>query len=399
MTVAAASVGTADGPAPETRSRRRGALGWIVIAVVILLVGGVGAALAGLSQWAARGVLDPESAGPDGARALVEVLREHGVEVVVARDRSSARDAALARDATLVLPDTPALSDGAVRDLAAAAADVVLIDPRSRTLRLLLPGARAAGFGAGERVQPRCDLGDAERAGAVLPGAVFATTSDDVTCYPSGDGWGLVVSDDGTRRVSAVDGRTLFVNESLAENGNAALGINLLGRHPIVVWYAPAPGDTDLTSGDPSLGELTPPWVSPMIVLLLVSAVAAGVWRGRRFGPLVPERLPVTVRVSETTEGRARLYARSRDAVHAADQLRLSALVRLARILGLGPAAGADEIADAAAGRLGWDRGAVRGILIDDLPRNDAQLVALRDRLRHLEEAVAQTVRPERNAP
>ena len=132
------------------------------------------------------------------------------------------------------------------------------------------------------------------------------------------------------RRVSAVDGRTLFANESLAENGNAALALNLMGRHPRVVWYVPSLTDTDLT-GDPTLGELTPPWVSPVIVLLLVAGIAAGVWRGRRFGPLVPERLPVTVRASETTEGRARLYARSRDAVHALDQLRVSALGRLAR--------------------------------------------------------------------
>ena len=379
------------------RPQRPGMAAWIVIGLVLLLVGGVGAALAGLSQWVARDALDPESAGPAGTRALVEVLREHGVGVVVARDRSSAQEALLGADATLVLPDTPALSDRGVENLSAAAEDVVLIDPRSRTLRLLLPGSRPAGYGSGEVVDPACDLPDAERAGAILPGAVASTTGEALACYPSGDGFGLLVQDDGSRRVSAVDGRTLFANESLAENGNAALAINLMGRHPHLVWYMPGVGDTDLATKDPSLGQLTPPWVSPVIVLLLFSAVAAAIWRGRRFGPLVPERLPVTVRVSETTEGRARLYARSRDAVHAADQLRLSALVRLFRLLGLGPAASATEIADAAADRLGWDRRAVRGVLIEELPRDDAQLVALRDRISHLEGAVREAVRPERN--
>ena len=69
-------------------------------------------------------------------------------------------------------------------------------------------------------------------------------------------------------------------------------------------------------------------------------------------------------------------------------------------MLGLGPAATAAEIADAAAARTGLDRGAVRGILIDELPRTDADLVALRDRrLRHLEEAVhAGRPHRERNA-
>ena len=60
-----------------------------------------------------------------------------------------------------------------------------------------------------------------------------------------------------------------------------------------------------------------------------------------------------------------------------------------ARLLGLGPAASAAEIADAAAARTGFDRGAVRGILIDDVPRTDAELVALDRRLRALEQAVA----------
>jgi hypothetical protein len=125
--------------------------------------------------------------------------------------------------------------------------------------------------------------------------------------------------------------------------------------------------------------------------------VAAGIWRGRRFGPLVAERLPVTVRAAETTEGRARLYAQARDALHAADQLRIGSLGRLGRMLALGPSASAEEVADAAAARTGIDRGAVRAILIDELPHTDAELVALDQRLRALEEAVHTAVRPERN--
>jgi hypothetical protein len=39
----------------------------------------------------------------------------------------------------------------------------------------------------------------------------------------------------------------------------------------------------------------------------------------------------------------------------------------------------------------------VRAILIDDLPRSDADLVELSSRLRHLEDAVHAAVRPERN--
>jgi len=370
---------------------------WIAIGVALLVVGGIGGAISAANQWAARDALDPASAGPAGTRALAEVLRAHGVDVEVTRSRADALAALGGGPVTLVLPDAPALSDDAVAQLAEAADDVVLIEPRSRTLDLLLPGSSAAGFAAGDAVLPACDLPEADRSGAVSPGALYAPGSGATACYPVDDGFGLLVQDDGGRRVSAVDGGVLFTNEHLTDDGNAALAANLMGRHPLVVWYVPSAGDTDLTDTDPSLGELTPPWVSPVIVLLLVAGVAAGIWRGRRFGPLVAERLPVTVRASETTEGRARLYARARDPLHAADRLRVGTLRRLAALLGLGTHADARDVADAAAGRIGADRAAVRGILLDDIPRSDAELVALSTRLRDLEEAVHAAVRPERS--
>lgn len=384
-------------PAPATSSRRRRAAAWIAIGLALLLVGGVGGAITAANQWAARDALDPASAGPAGTRALAEVLRDHGVEVQVTRSRTDALAALDSGGATLVLPDAPALSDDAVSQLAGAADDVVLIEPRARTLGLLLPGSAAAGFAPGDAVAPACDLPEAVRSGAVAPGALFAPGSGAIGCYPVGDGFGLLVHGDGDRRVSAVDAGVLFTNERLADDGNAALAANLMGRHPLVVWYVPSAGDSDLTDTDPSLGDLTPPWVSPVIVLLLIAGIAAGIWRGRRFGPLVAERLPVTVRGSETTEGRARLYARARDPLHAADRLRIGALGRLAALLGLGAHAAAGDVADAAAGRIGADRAAVRGILLDDIPRSDAELVALSTRLRDLEEAVHAAVRPERS--
>jgi len=384
---------------PTTRTRR--ALGWIGVAVVLLVVGGVGAALSGAGGWNQRDALDPESAGALGTRALTEILRDQGVEVVVARDRAAATRELDAGPATLVMPDAPALSDAAIEALAAGASDVVLIEPRSRMLDLLLDGAVPAGVAPAEPIEPACDLADAVRAGAVAPGVVFSRGGSAAVseCYPAGDGFGLLVATNrGDGRVAAVDGRALFTNEHLAADGNAALAVNLMGRHPLVVWYEPAVGDTDLDLADPTLGELTPPWVSPVIVLLLAAGIAAAVWRGRRFGPLVAERLPVSVRASETTEGRARLYARSRDALHAADQLRIPALGRIGRALSLGAAASAAEIADAASAVTGLDRAAVRGILIDDVPRTDAELVALHARLRHVEDAVHAAVRPERNS-
>ena len=382
---------------PASSGRRRRVAAWIAIGLALLVVGGIGGAVSAANQWAQRDALDPDSTGPAGTRAIAEILRGHGVDVLVVRDRTAASEALAAADATLVLPDAPALSDDALTALAEAADDVVLIEPRARTLDLLVAGSAPAGVAPDENVDPDCELEDAVRAGALAPGGVYSAGESTSACYPAAGGFGLLVHSTDDGRIAAVDGQALFANEHLADNGNAALAVNLMGRHPLVVWYMPGAGDTDLADADPSLGELTPPWVSPVIVLLLVAGVAAGIWRGRRFGPLVAERLPVTVRASETTEGRARLYARAGDPLHAADRLRIGALRRLAALLGLAANAAAPEIADAAAGRTGLDRRAVRGILLDEIPRSDAELVALSTRLRDLEDAVRAAVRPERS--
>jgi hypothetical protein len=392
MTAAAPTSATDAAP-----PRRRRVAAWIAIGLALLVVGAIGGAVSAANQWAQRGLLDPDSYGPDGARAIAEILRDHGVEVRVARDRAAASEALETGSATLVVPDTPALSDDAVSDLVRGADDVVLIEPRARTLDLLLPGSAPAGVAADRAVQPECDVEAARNAGAVAPSGLYSAGAGADACYPAGDGFGLLVRPTDQGRISAVDGSALFTNEHLADHGHAALAANLIGRHPLVVWYVPGLGDTDIADTNPSLGDLTPPWVSPVIVLLLIAGVAAGIWRGRRFGPLVAERLPVTVRASETTEGRARLYARARDPLYAADRLRIGALRRLAALLGLAVNAAAPEIADAAAGRTGLDRRVVRGILIDDIPRGDADLVALSTRLRDLEDAVRAAVRPGRS--
>ncbi|MEV8266665.1 DUF4350 domain-containing protein [Microbacterium sp. NPDC076911] len=382
---------------PPTSLRTRLA-GWTAIGLGIVAVGAIGATLSGIGEWTQSGLLDPDSNGPNGTRALVEVLRDHAVDVQVVRNHADAERELNSAPATLVLLDTPGLSDERLLQIAGAADDIVLVDPRSRTLDLLVDGSTAAGYAPDESVAPACSLDAAQRSGAITPGALFAPSLGGESCYPAGEGWALVTAEHADGTTVAIDAQVLFTNQYLADNGNAALAINLMGGNDRLVWYIPDPDDTDLANTDPSLGELTPPWVSPVIVLLLVSGLAAAIWRGRRFGPLVAERLPVTVRASETTEGRARMYAASRDARHAADQLRIAAIGRLARVLHLGAHADARDVAEAAASITESDRVNVRRILLDDAPTTDAELVALSEQLRQLEDAVQTAVRPERNS-
>jgi hypothetical protein len=374
--------------------RRTRVLGWAGLGVAVILVASIGGLLASSTTWTERGSLDPESAGPGGARAIVRVLEQQGIEVRVARDRAAASAALAGADATLALPDAPGLSEGAVRELAEGARDVVLLQPQSRTLRLLLPGSAAAGAFADETLAPGCDDPRARRAGDILAGELFTPGPEVAACYRLGDAYALLTAaTDDDRTITAVDGRALLANDAVDEAGNAALALSLLGARPTLVWYVPSPGDAD--AEPPTLGELTPGWVTPAIVLLVLAGVLAGIWRGRRFGPLVSETLPVTVRASETTIGRGRLYARSRDTAHAATQLRAAAVRRLSRTLGLGPTASAAAVADAAARRLATDPGPVRAVLLAETPGTDRELVDFSDRLHDLEAAVRAAVRPE----
>ncbi|UUT35708.1 DUF4350 domain-containing protein [Microbacterium elymi] len=141
--------------------RRRRATAWVVIAVVLVAAGIAAAVLSSVGQWTKRDMLDPESAGPDGAQALAHILRGHGVQVQVARDRdaldralsAAGRTESRAAVATLVLPDSPLLSDKTFQGLADAADDVVIVQPQSRSARLLFDSG-ASGYGADAPVAP-----------------------------------------------------------------------------------------------------------------------------------------------------------------------------------------------------------------------------------------------------
>lgn len=380
----------------EAAPRTRAAGAWAAIAVGVVVLGIAAAAIGAVVRAPAFGLLDPDAATPEGARALVHVLRDQGLDVTVA----DGLDDALSAEGTLAVASTAALSDDAVERLAARAGDLVLLDPSARDLRVVMPGASVGPVGFAEAT-PQCDLPGAHRAGAIAPGTLFDAGDDaDITaCYPvDADGYGLLVRDRDGTRITVVDGASLFTNDALASDGNAALAANLLGSSGSLTWFVPTAADSDLDGGA-SLGELTPDWVTPVMALLVLATIAAAVWRGRRFGPLVAESLPVTVRAEETTLGRARLYQRAADRTHALDKLRLATLDRVATRLGLGPAASVDEIADATAARTGADRTSVRAVLRDATPTTDSELVDLAEALRTLDDAVAATLHPERKTP
>ncbi|KDA06635.1 hypothetical protein DC31_09745 [Microbacterium sp. CH12i] len=398
QTDAAASI---DAPSTAYRQpgRLRSMLGWLSIAVLVivfaLFVGSIGTSAPG-----SRGSLDPESAKDSGSLALAELLRDQGVDVTVVRTRAAAVSA-ISADTTLVMADPFTLSDEAVEQLIKPASHTVFVSSASRLLRVLDLGENAPAA-ADEALTARCNLPELANVGTVRPDRFF-TPADGVTgCYPddAGSGAGVLIDDRGDNRTVLVDGDTLFSNEHLAENGNAALGLALLGQSDHVVWYVPSFEDSDLEAQSPdTLATLTPPWVTPAILLLLLAGIVAGIARGQRFGPLVSETLPVTVRASETMHGRARLTAKAADAAHAAEALRDGTLRRLAKRLGLAARSTPADIADAAADRLRIQRGSLHELLAGALPATDSDLIDTARRLAELEAAVETAVHVERKNP
>ncbi|BDZ42901.1 hypothetical protein GCM10025865_22000 [Paraoerskovia sediminicola] len=105
-------------------------------------------------------------------------------------------------------------------------------------------------------------------------------------------------------------------------------------------------------------------------------------------GRLVSEPLPVVVRSSETTRGRARLYRAGGARGHAAAGLRALTAQRLARRLGVPASAGRDVVVEATARACGRTPDEIQHILYGPPPTDDAALLELATRLDTLESEV-----------
>jgi hypothetical protein len=359
-----------------------------VLAVVVLVLLLVGALLArGGSQGDPFSVEDP---GPQGSRAVAQVLQQQGVTVTAADSLDSARAAAgdPAGTTLLVYDVNSILSAQQIAQLPELADRIVLVEPGTRLLTGLAAGVNARGAASGVR-EADCSLPAVERAARVeVTGKAYsATDAVDARCLgDEKNGYSVVQTEHDGAQVTVLGASRALQNEGADQVGNAALVLNLLGESDELVWYRPGLGDLPASATE---GSIQPDFYIPLAVLLFLVGFAAILWRGRRFGPLVVENLPVTVRASETMEGRARLYARSSARLRALDALRLGTIDRLARAVGLPSAATVTEVVLAVAELIGRPPAEIGALLVDTEPRSDGELVDLSDRLRRLEHDVA----------
>jgi Domain of unknown function (DUF4350) len=369
-------------PVVATGGRWRSWRGVVLALVALALVAWIGAYLTA-PRLGAR--MDPSSTGPDGAHALVTLLRDGGVDVVVA-DSVADVERAARPDSLILLAQSQYLTEDMLERLAKAPGDVLLVEPTARTREALLPGVRISGASSFDS-DPKCSLREATRAGSVRfgPSDTFDVKDSRVMtrCY---DGVLIRFRDNG-RTITAVGSSDFMTNEALAQAGNAALAMNLAGDRPRLIWYAPTHIEGESSSAT-SILDLIPDNVNWIVWQLWVVVLLVALWKGRRPGPLVAEDLPVVVRASETVEGRGRLYRSRRARDRAAAALRTATLQRLLPRLGLGTGAQAQAVVMTVAQRTGVDAGFVSHQLFGPPPGTDNDLLQLARALDEIERQV-----------
>ncbi|AZM53597.1 DUF4350 domain-containing protein [Streptomyces sp. WAC 01529] len=391
-----------DAPRPTTSvsptprqlwTRSRG----IALALVILLATAV--AIAAVRSGAQHGRLDPRSADPHGSRAVAELLADQGVSTRVVTTTEEARTAA-GPDTTLLVTNPDLLTDGQRSRLHAATKHsggrTVLVTPGAPSVKDLAPGVTAHDTpSADSTLSPGCFLPAARRAGTADMGGIRydTLTPDAEACYLS-DGLPSLLhlpAPRGKGDTVVLGAPDILYNDHLDKRGNASLVLQLLGTRPELAWYLPSLSD-DRTADSEQRGffDLIPSGWRWGTLQLAIAAALAALWRARRLGPLVTERLPVVIRASETVEGRARLYRRANARDRAATALRTATRTRLAPLVGVSPAqAHAPEtLIPALSTRLRTPGQDPHPLLFGPPPGNDTALIALADQLDALEREV-----------
>ncbi|KAA0085684.1 DUF4350 domain-containing protein [Mycolicibacterium sp. P9-64] len=361
------------------------AVKWVVLGIIVIAAASTLTTL--LTAPRSGGPMDPGSTAPDGAHALLTLLRDQGVDVVEASSIADVERAARP-DTLLVLAETQYLSDdGGLQRLAAVPGDRLLVDPVALTRRELAPAIRI-GLSSTLGGKPDCDMPEANRAGEAQFGVSTVYEADGDTTLTRCYGGALVRYSEDGHTVTVVGSADFMTNGGLLKEGNAALAMNLAGARPRLIWYAPQQFETD-SHGGASLTDLMPDRVWWIVGQLCLAVFLVAVWRSRRVGPLVAEDLPVVVRASETVEGRGRLYRSRRARDRAAEALRTAALHRVLPRLGLDPNAAPAAVVQAVAQRIGGDPNALGHLLFGPPPESDADLVNLANQLDDIERQVA----------
>lgn len=332
---------------------RRVALGALLVLAVL-----VAAWLTG-TRRAEGPPLDPASTGPDGARALVELVDTFGDMRVVDGVPGAGVDTALVLDDRFDRDEA-----GVLRRWVARGGTLVVADPDST----FTPPVAGTVDGP---VEVRCDVAGSAGVSRLDPGAglLLARPAGSGACTFA-DGALVVEERIGAGRVVSVGGPDVFTNRHLDEADNAVLAVGLLvpddGATSAFVRPPVAVG-----AGDEGLVDLIGTPVRAGLAQLVIAFLVAAAWRARRLGRPVREPQAVQVEASELTVAVGRMLTRARRPERAAAVLRDRARRDLSGPLGLPLDAPADLVVAVLAERGGLTpaeahRAAIAPVTTDD---------------------------------
>ncbi len=348
-------------------------------------------------QGKSNDYLDPADASGTGAKALAVILVQRGFQFTSVYSPSAALSAIGSRTgrptATLVITSPDLLTAAQRGQLANADAELVLVEPGAAALRSLAPAIAVANLTApiDKAISPSCSLPAATLAGSADAGGLtYQIPASATGCYPINGHPSVVTYRAGHRTITIIGNGLLLADGLLGQEGNAALALDLLSAQHTIVWLTPEP---KVAAPHPRAAGRPKPALIPgaawlVVLQLFVALLLAALWRMRRFGPLITERLPVVVRASETVEGHARLYQSRRARARAAAALRTAMLARVQPALGLAVEATPDAVIDGLASRSSRTRQQIEAIGFGPPPGSDADLVALAHELDELEREV-----------
>lgn len=296
---------------------RRG--GWVLAIVAVVVAG----AFVGGTRRTSGPPLDPRSTGPDGTRALVELVGALGGSLTVVE---GAPDTTF--DRAILLEDRLGRDEASALEAWVEGGGLLVVaDPSS----LLTPPVAG---GVADELRGECTVRGLAGVGRLDVGvsSVFDVPPGASGCFTVGDDAFVVVLPTGAGTIVAVGGPDPFTNRLLDEADNAVLAGALLavdgGRAAFVRPGLPG-------SGDRGLVDLIDTPVRAALAQLVVAFGVVVLWRARRLGRPVEEHQPVEIEASELTRAVGRLLAGNRRPDRAAALLRDRARRELSAPLGL----------------------------------------------------------------
>lgn len=381
---------------PTGAPARRGIPTWAVALVVLLVLVLAAVALTALRPGGpTTAPLHPDNPRANGAQAVARVLASQGVRVEVVAGQDALRRARIDSDTTVVVSYGVDLQEPTIlelRRLVAGAERLVLVEPERRVLRGVAPGISMVDRQRdAAALVSTCDTPD------VRPGeqlgrsqSEYSVTGARESCFvTSGYAVYLRTTTPYVKDLVVIGSVDVLRNDRVLEYANGTVALRALGHSPRLVWYVPDLKDVPVgTTTRPD--EVTPVWWTPALLLLLFATFGLFWWRGRRFGRLVVEPLPVIVRTVETTESRGRMYRKAGDTGRAAAVLRDATRRRVAAYLGAGLGASSEPRAliDAVTEATRRRPEDIGELLYGRTPQTEAELLSLAAALTALEKEI-----------